>query len=331
MPTPSKAELEAAFETVHQVFPGTPQYAWPLLAQRVGCEVWVKHENHTPIGAFKIRGGLVLMQDRARSLGGAGAKGVITATRGNHGQSIATACRRFGITCTIVVPEGNSSEKNAAMMAQGGNLVIHGHDFQAAAEHARALAEDEGHIMLPSFDPCLVQGVGTYAMELFQAVPDLETVYVPIGLGSGISGVISARDALGLKTQVVGVVADAAPMYALSFAAGEAVSTNTADTMADGMACRIPDPMALEIIMAGADRILRVSDAEIEAAMRWYYHDTHNIAEGAGAAALAALWQERAQQQNRKVAVILSGGNIDRDLYLSVLSKKDTPDADDAG
>jgi len=324
MPTATKADLEAAFDIVHPIFPGTPQYVWPLLAQRLGCEVWVKHENHTPIGAFKIRGGLVYISDRA----GSGKRGgVVTATRGNHGQSIATACQRFGIACTIVVPEGNSAEKNAAMQAQGGRLIVHGHDFQAAAEHARALAEADGLDMLPSFHELLMRGVGTYAMELFRAAPDLETVYVPIGLGSGICGVISARDALGLKTEVVGVVAEGAPSYALSFEAGHAVSTNSADTMADGMACRVPVEQALEIIQGGADRILRVSDPEIEAAMRWYYHDTHNIAEGAGAAALAALWQEQERQSGRKVGVILSGGNIDRDQYAKVLSGRDA-DAD---
>lgn len=324
MPIPTKADLEAAFDVVHPVFPGTPQYVWPLLSQRVGAEVWVKHENHTPVGAFKVRGGLVYMQDRTA---GGEKTGVITATRGNHGQSIATACRRFGAECTIVVPEGNSAEKNAAMQAQGGNLIIHGHDFQAAAEHAQDLAAEKGLFMLPSFHELLVRGVGTYAMELFAKAPDLETVYVPIGLGSGICGVISARNALGLKTEIVGVSADAAPTYALSFEAGKPVPTNTANTMADGMACRVPVPESVEIIRANADRVLRVTDAEIKAAMRWYYHDTHNIAEGAGAAPLAALWQEREKQAGRKVGVILTGGNIDKELYSAVLREDDNADA----
>ncbi|MEQ8442939.1 MAG: threonine dehydratase [Alphaproteobacteria bacterium] len=324
MPTATKTELESAAALVHSVFPGTPQYLWPLLSERMGCEVWVKHENHTPVGAFKLRGGLTYMNDRKeRGL----TRGIITATRGNHGQSVATAGRRFGVATTIVVPEGNSAEKNAAMKAQGGELIVHGHDFQASAEFAANLAEERGLDMLPSFHPLLVRGVGTYALELIRAVPDLDAIYVPIGMGSGICGIISARDALGSKAEIVGVVADAAPAYALSFEARAVIPTNTADTMADGMACRSPSPEALEIILAGADRVVRVTDDEIRQAMRWYYRDTHNIAEGAGAAPLAALAQERTRQTGRKVAVILSGGNIDRDLYLDALSEGD----DDAG
>ena len=320
MPQPTKTQLESAFDTVYEVFKGTPQYSWPLLNQRLGCEIWVKHENHTPVGAFKIRGGLVYIGDRAKS---DNKRGVITATRGNHGQSIATSCARHGIPCTIVVPEGNSAEKNAAMTAQGGNLVIHGHDFQAAAEYARERAAADGLDMLPSFHELLVRGVGTYSMELLGAVQDLDTVYVPIGLGSGISGMISARDALGLKTKVVGVVSDAAPAYALSFEAGKPVSTNTADTMADGVACRVPVDEALEIILKGADRIIRVSDDDVRDAMRWYYRDTHNIAEGAGAVPLAGLAKERALHQGKKVGVVLTGGNVDRDVYAKILAEGD--------
>lgn len=319
MPTASKSDLEAAMDTVHAVFPGTPQYLWPLLADRLGCEVWVKHENHTPVGAFKLRGGLVYMADRvARGQ----RTGLITATRGNHGQSIATAAKRAGIPVTIVVPEGNSTEKNAAMRAQGAELIVHGHDFQASADHAKSRAAEDGLDMVPSFHPLLMRGVGSYAMEFFRAQPDLETVYVPIGLGSGICGVISARDALGLKTDIVGVVANTAPAYALSFEAGAPVATNSADTMADGVACRTPVPEALEIVLAGAARILRVTDAEIGAAMRWYYTDTHNIAEGAGAAPLAALNKERGKMAGRKVGVILTGGNIDRALYARILNEE---------
>ncbi len=323
--TPRKADLEAAHDLVRTLFPGTPQYMWPLLAERTGCETWVKHENHTPIGAFKVRGGLVYIEDHARRHGSA--RGVITATRGNHGQSIATACARLGVKATVVVPEGNSREKNAAMRAQGAELVVHGHDFQESVEYARERAEEDGLLMLPSFHDLLVRGVGTYAMELFTAQPDLDTVYVPIGLGSGICGVISARDALGLKTEVVGVVAEGAPMYKLSFEAGRPIPTNSADTMADGMACRTPVEEAFEIIRAGAARILSVSDAEIRAAIRAYYTDTHNIAEGAGAAPLAALMQERDRMAGRKVGLVLSGGNIDRELFLEVLSESDAAPA----
>jgi len=308
-------ELETAADLVHAVMAPTLQYNWPLLAARCGCEVWVKHENHTPIGAFKIRGGIVLMN----AFAGAGA-GVVTATRGNHGQSIGLAARAAGIAATIVVPQGNSTEKNAAMAALGVKLVVRGRDFDEARDHAGELAVEEGLTMLPSFHPLLVRGVASYALELLRAVPDLDVIYVPIGLGSGICGVIAVRDALGLQTEVVGVVAKGAPAYALSFQAGEPVSTNGVDTFADGVACRTPDPEALAIILAGAARVVTVGDDEIKAAMRAYYTDTHNLAEGAGAAPLAALLREKNQLAGRKAAVILSGGNIDRDVYRAILA-----------
>jgi threonine dehydratase len=315
----SLGDIEAAADLVHTVMLPTPAHCWPLLSERVGAEVWVKHENHTPLGAFKIRGGLVYMTDLKRRE--PKLKGVIAATRGNHGQSVAFACRRVGFPAFIVVPNGNSREKNAAMRAQGAELIEHGHDFQAAYEYARDLARERGLHPMPSFDRRLVAGVASYALELFRAVPDLDTVYVPIGLGSGICGTMAARDALGLKTKVVGVVAAEAPAYALSFAAGKPVSTNSADTMADGVACRVPDPDALALILKGAERIVSVSEAEIRAAMRHLFTDTHNLAEGAGAAALAGLLQEKDRMAGRRVAVIQSGGNIDRELYLSVLSE----------
>jgi threonine dehydratase len=314
----SLTEIEQAAQIVHAAMPPTPQYAWPLLARRTGCEVWVKHENHTPIGAFKVRGGLVYMQrlkERAPAT-----RGVISATRGNHGQSIALAAARVGIAATIVVPHGNSTEKNAAMRAFGAELVEAGHDFDAAKDTAVRLAEERGLAMVPSFHRDLVAGVASYALELFKAAPPLDTVYVPIGLGSGICGVISARNALSPATKVVGVVSTEAPAYALSFAAGKVVPTNSADTMADGMAVRGPDAEALAVILKGADRICQVSDAEVMAAMRAYYEDTHQLTEGAGAAALAALTQEREKMKGRRVGLILSGGNIDRPVYLRALS-----------
>src|SRR6266704_5335973 len=248
-----------------------------------------------------------------------GIEGVISATRGNHGQSVALAAKRHGFAATIVVPHGNSREKNAAMRALGAELVEHGSDFQAAAEHAAELAERRHLHFVRSFDRRLVAGVASYSLELLRGVADIDTVYVPIGLGSGICGMIAARDALGLATRIVGVVASGAPAYALSFAAGKPVSTNSADTMADGVACRVPDPEALGLICKGADRIVSVSEAEIGAAMRHLFTDTHNLAEGAGAAALAALLQEKDRMAGRRVAVIQSGGNIDRELYASVL------------
>jgi len=314
----SLQDVEDAAAIVHAAMPPTAQYAWPLLAKRTGCEVWVKHENHTPTGAFKVRGGLVYMDRLKRAH--PNVAGVISATRGNHGQSIALAAARAGIAATIVVPLGNSVEKNAAMRAFGAELVEAGHDFDSARETAIRLAGERGLSMVPSFHRDLVCGVATYALELFRAAPPLDAVYVPIGLGSGICGVIAVRDALGLSTKVVGVVSTEAPAYALSFAAGKVVATNSANTMADGMAVRGPDAEALKVILKGADRIVKVSDAEIALAMRAYYEDTHQLTEGAGAASLAALMQERAQMAGRRIGLVLSGGNIDRPLYLRALA-----------
>jgi threonine dehydratase len=315
------AALDAAAELVHRVMPPTPQYCWPLLSRRVGAELWVKHENHTPIGAFKLRGGLVYLDDLKRRE--PQLSGVVTATRGNHGQSIAFAAAWLGLAATIIVPHGNSVEKNRAMAAFGARLVEEGHDFQAAYEHAVGLAERERLHLVRTYEPLLVRGVASYGLELFRAVPDLDTVYVPIGQGSGISGVIAAREALGRRAEIVGVVAAAAPSYALSFAAGRPVATNSADTIADGLAVRVPDPAALDAIRRGAARIVTVSEAEIRRAMRILFTDTHNLAEGAGAAALAAALQERGRLAGKRVAVIQTGGNIDRALFAEVLAEAD--------
>ena len=319
MRLPSLSEIETAAETVYATMPPTPQYAWPLLAERAGCEVWVKHENHTPTGAFKVRGGLVYMADLAKR--GARMPGVVTATRGNHGQSVAFAAARHGIRAVICVPEGNSVEKNAAMRAFGGELVVEGHDFQAAREHAELLAERESLHMLPSYDERLVRGVASYPLELFRAVSDLDRVYVPVGLGSGITATIAARDALGLKTEIVGVVAEGAPAYKLSFEAGKPVSTEQAVTIADGMACRVPEPEAVEVLSKGVAEIVALTEAEIASAMRAFYTDSHNVAEGAGAAALGACLKQKEQNRGRKVAVMLCGGNVDAALFRDVLAE----------
>jgi len=306
---------------VHKMVPPTPQYCWPLLSRRVGAELWVKHENHTPIGAFKIRGGLVYLDELRRA--DPAVRGVVTATTGNHGQSIAVAATRLGIEATIVAPHGNSVEKNRAMAAFGAHLVEAGHDFQAAYEYAVDLAERERLHLIQSYHALLVRGVASYGLELFRAVADLDVVYVPIGLGSGISGVIAAREALGVRANIVGVVAERAPTYALSFSAGKPVSTNSADTMAGGLAVRVPDPEALDIVRRGAARIVTVSEAEIRRAMRILFMDTHNVAEGAGAASLAAALKERDRLAGKRVAVIQSGGNIDRALFAEVLAEDD--------
>ncbi|MCG6121091.1 MAG: threonine dehydratase [Microvirga sp.] len=295
--------------------PETPQIAWPLLAERLGAQVVVKHENHAPTGAFKVRGGLVYLDRLTRER--PSPPGLISATRGNHGQSLAFAGRRHGVPVTILVPEGNSIEKNAAMRSLGATVIEHGEDFQAAREEASRLAQERGLVMVPSFHRDLVAGVATYAVELLTSVPDLDVIYVPIGQGSGACGCIAARNALGLRTAIVGVQSTQADAYAQSLEAGRLVITESAATLADGMATRVPDEDALAILRGGLDRVVRVTDAEVAEAIRAYWTDTHNLAEGAGAAPLAAALQERDRLRGLKVGVILCGGNIDLALFRS--------------
>jgi threonine dehydratase len=311
------AEVEAAARRVYAAMPPTPQVAWPLVAKRAGAEVWVKHENHTPTGAFKVRGGLNLLGQLADSL--APPAGVASATRGNHGQSLAFAARRHGLACTIVVPHGNSRSKNAAMRAYGAELIEHGRDFDEARVHAHEVARERGLAFVGPFERPLIAGVATYALELFRAVADLDRVYVPIGCGSGICGLIGVRDALGLSTAIVGVVSTGANAYAQSFRARSPIETPSAVTMADGMAVRVPVPAALEILWHGAEDVIEVDDAAIGEAMRALFDDAHQVAEGAGAAPLAALLADPARA-GRRCAVILSGGNVDRDVYREVLA-----------
>jgi threonine dehydratase len=307
-------ELRRAQAVVRSVLPPTAAIAWPLLTRRLGvAAAVVKHENHNPTGAFKVRGGLTFVE--ALKQRAPKAKGLVSATRGNHGQSLAFAGARAGLKVRICAPSGNSAEKNAAMRALGAELIEHGDDFQAAREEAQRLAVAEGLEMVPSFHRDLALGVATYALELFEARADLDVLYVPIGQGSGICGCIAARDALKLKTEIVGVQAAAAPSYALSFAAGHAVTTETADTLADGLATRVPDDEALTIIRRGAERVVVVDDEEIGGAIRAYWTDAHNLAEGAGAAPLAAATKERARLGGRRVGLVLSGGNIDFALF----------------
>ncbi|HTM26987.1 MAG TPA: threonine dehydratase [Vicinamibacterales bacterium] len=311
------SELEAAASVVYQAMGPTPQQRWPLLDDRAGAAVWVKHENQTPVGAFKIRGGLVYFDALRRAQP---VKGVVAATRGNHGQSVAFAAARYGIASALVVPHGNSAGKNAAMRALGAELIEEGYDFQASLDAAARIAAERAWHLVPSFDSLLVQGVASYALELFRAAPDLETLYVPIGLGSGICGSIAARDALGLTTRIVAVVAASAPAYARSLALGRLVSHEATTRIADGMACRTPVPDALDRIRAGVDRVVEVSDDEIESAMRAIYDDTHNVAEGAAASAVAALLRERDRIHGRTVGVVLTGGNVDRAVFAQVLA-----------
>ncbi|HJQ54857.1 MAG TPA: threonine dehydratase [Gemmatimonadaceae bacterium] len=314
---PSLADLDSAAALVYRSMSPTPQYRWPLLDQRVGAAVWVKHENHAPTGAFKVRGGLVYMDELCSD--GSRPAGVVSATRGNHGQSVGFAARQFKVPAAVVVPFGNSVEKNAAMRALGVEVIERGHDFQASVEAADEIAADRGWHRFPSFHPALVRGVGTYALELLRAVPDLDTVYVPVGMGSGLCGTIAARNALGARTKIVAVVAEKAPAFALSFAQNRVVSHEVTTRIADGMACRIPDKDALEIARKGVDRVVTVRDEEVEAVMRAYFTDTHNTAEGAGAAALAAALKESETIRAHRVAVILSGANVDSRIFSRVL------------
>ncbi len=314
----TRDELDRAAGVVYRTLAPTPQFAWPLLGAELGAEVWVKHENFTPTGAFKVRGGLIYFDELIAR--GARPAGVISATRGNHGQSVGYAARKNSIAATIVVPVGNSLEKNAAMRALGVELIEHGADFQESREHAARIALERHLHMIPAFHPHLVRGVATYALELLNAVPDVATVYVPIGQGSGICGMIAARDALRLKTEIVGVVSAHAPAYKLSFEARKPVEHAVTTELADGMACRVPDEAALEIMWRGAARMLEVTDDEVAAAMRLYFSATHSTAEGAGAAPLAGALQESARNRGRRIAVVLSGGNVDRDMFARVLA-----------
>ena len=317
MPLPTLADIEAAAQVVYRDFAATPQYRWALLSERLGTDCWLKHENHTPVGAFKIRGGLTYFDQLARR--GALPREVVSATRGNHGQSMGWAARRHGVACTIVVPRGNSVEKNAAMRALGVTLVEHGSDFQEAREHAMHIAAERGAHMVPSFHADLLRGVSTYWWEFLRAVPQLDVVYVPIGQGSGACSAIAAKLALGHGVRVVGVVSSHATTYADSVAAGRVVEAPVTTQLADGMACRVADAEALTIIAPHIDHIVQVSDNEVAAAMRALFTDTHNVAEGAGAAAFAAALQEKDRLAGQTVGVALTGGNVDADIFSQVL------------
>jgi len=315
---PTLADIEAAAEVVYRDFAPTPQYRWGLLSERLGTDCWLKHENHTPVGAFKIRGGLTYFDQLARR--GQMPREVISATRGNHGQSMGWAARRHGAACTIVVPRGNSVEKNAAMRALGVTLIEHGDDFQEAREHAMRLAQERGAHMVPSFHPDLLRGVATYWWEFLRAVPQLDVAYVPIGQGSGACSAIAAKMALGHGVRIVGVVSRHATTYADSIAAGRVVESPVTTQLADGMACRVADQGALDILMPHIDHIVQVGDDEVAAAMCHLFTDTHNVAEGAGAAALAAALQERAQLRGLAVGLALTGGNVDAEVFSKVLA-----------
>jgi threonine dehydratase len=316
---PVMVELDAARAIVYRHMSSTPVYTWPLLSARAGCDVWVKHENHTPVGAFKVRGGLVYLTGLKATQ--PNIKGVISATRGNHGQSLAFAAGKVGLKAVIVVPYGNNPEKNAAIRALGAELIEHGEDFQESYEYAQSLATERGLYPIGPFEAPLLRGVATYALELFETVSRLDAVYVPIGMGSGICGMTLVRDALGLKTEIIGVVMENADAYARSFEAGEVVNTASANTVADGLECRSPSADALSRIKDGVARIIRVSEDDVLDAMGFFFTDTHNVAEGAAAASLAGLLKEKDRQAGKRVAVVLTGGNVDRVTLQTVLSR----------
>ena len=317
MAPPSLSEIETADALIRPVVPPTLTHSWPLLNERTGCELWVKHENHTRIGSFKIRGALAYVSRLLRRE--PQVRGIIAATRGNFGQSVAFAARRHGLASVIVVPHGNSTEKNRAMRALGAELLEHGDDFQAALEYSAQLARERALHFAPSFHPDLVLGNATSALDFLRCAPALDSVYVPIGLGSGICAIIAARDALGLETRIVGVAADRAPGIALSFAAQKLVAHPVSTRIADGMACSTPNPDALAEILRGVERIVRVSDEEVENAMRAYFSDTHNVAEGAAASGLAAVLHDREQLAGKRVGVVFTGGNVDAAVFARVL------------
>lgn len=318
MKLPGKDEIEKAAQIVYETMQPTPQYTWPLMNQRLGAELWIKHENHTPIGAFKIRGSLAYFRHLRNS--GAIVPGVITATRGNHGQAVAFAARREGIPAIVYVPRGNSASKNLAMRALGATLVEHGANFDEAREEAARRAAADGLHFVPSFHQRLVAGVATYSYELLRAVDNVDVVYVPIGMGSGICGMCAAREALGLRTEIIGVVSEHAPVYLKSFEQRKAVEWPSATELADGMACGVADPEAVEIICKHVAGIVTVSDDEVAAAMRTIFDDTHTVAEGAGAAGVAAILKAK-QLSGKRVATVLSGGNVDREVFATVLSR----------
>jgi threonine dehydratase len=316
-PLPSIAEIEAAQKLVYSVMPPTPQIVWPLLCEKLGTEVWVKHENHTPIGAFKARTAVVYAAELFREA--SGITGLVTATRGNHGQSVALAARRFNVPAHLVIPHRNSKEKNAAMRAQGANLIEFGNDFQESKEHAEQLAAERGWHFVPSYHRNIVKGVATYWLEFFSAVPNLDVVYVPIGQGSGICSCSAVRNGMNLRTKIVGVVADGAPAYALSFEAGRAISAPVTTLLDDGMACRVPDAESLEVVLNNVDHVVRVSEEEMRQAMKTYFTDTHNVVEGAGASGLAAALKEKHLLSGKRVGLVASGGNVDHDMFAKVL------------
>lgn len=319
---PALREIEDAAALIRPLVPETPCYSWPLLNETAGCDVWIKHENHSPVGAFKVRGGLVYLDELLKQQ--PDVPGIIAASTGNHGQSIAFAARHRGVRAVIVVPHGNNPEKNTAMRALGADLAEHGREFQEALEHSRELARREALHPVPSFHPWLVRGVATYAVEMFRAATDLDAVFVPIGLGSGACGIIAAREALGLKTRVIGVVSAHAPAYALSFRERRLITQPSATRIAEGVACSTPNELALALLRDHLDDVVTVTDDEALDAMRELFIATHNAAEGAGAIAWAAIRKQRDSLRGLRVGCVLSGGNAESEIFARALANAPT-------
>jgi len=314
---PTLQDVYLARQRLQGVLQPTPLMRHPLLAAELGCEVYVKHENHNPTGAFKVRGGVNLVStfdDDARR------RGVVTASTGNHGQSIAFACQRAGVPCRIYVPVGNNPEKNAAMRAFGATVVEHGRDFDEARLEVERVVREQGLRYVHSAnEPLLIAGVGTYALEIFERLPDADVVFVPIGGGSGASGLVTVRDALGAKADVIGVQAERADAFTRSWRGPERVVGDSADTFAEGMATRVTFDLPFDILKRGLRDIVTLSEAELEDGVRLALRTTHNLAEGAGAAPIAAAWKRRADLKGKTIVCVMSGGNLDTQTLRRIL------------
>jgi threonine dehydratase len=322
---PTLADIYRARTRLTGLLPRTPLMAYPKLAHEYGCDLRVKHENHLPTGAFKVRGGLNLigtLAEQSRDLK------VITASTGNHGQSIALACRQHRVPCTIVVPEGNNPDKNAAMRAFGAEVIEFGRDFDESREEVeRRVAAGGVRYVHSANEPLLIAGVGTYALEIFEDFPDVDVIYVAIGGGSGASGLVTVRNVLGSAARVIGVQAANADAFARSWRTGQRVVGSAANTFAEGVATRVTFDLPFGILSStpGLDDVVTLSEDDLAEGVRLALHGTHNLAEGAGAAALMAAWTQRGQLAGKRVVCVMSGGNLNLPTLSRILSATAAP------
>lgn len=315
---PSLSDVYAARERIASHVRPTPLQQHPLLNAELGGDLWVKHENHNPTGAFKVRGGLNLVSSLTPD---ERARGVVTASTGNHGQSIALACQLHGVACTVFVPVGNNPEKNAAMRGFGATLIEGGADFDEARERCeRAAVETGARYVHSANEPLLIAGVGTYALEIFEALPDADVVLVPIGGGSGACGLITVRNGLGAPARIIGVGAEQADAVARAWRTGERIDGTSAATFAEGIATRVTFDLTFGILRRSLDDFVLLSEAELEAGVRLALRATHNLAEGAGAAAIAAAMKLGDQLRGKKVVAVMSGGNLHTERLRSILA-----------